>query len=238
MINEIAGQLRHVIEALAADLYHPLGEILLEGFSAPSALTLREAEVRPRLPLPEGTAWGMPWDYAWMFGRFTVPEKAKGERIVMDLQPGGEATLFVNGRPFGARRADRLDHPHHYICDQTVAQKARGGEEISIAMEVYGGTPLPAHPGRPLFPEDGTAFIRNGSAVTGRSTFGFWNEEAYQLWLDLTVLRDVCGYLDRNDGFREALEAGFGKLLDFLDLEQPLAQRRENCVKARELIAP
>ena len=141
MLNEIAEQLRHVIDALAADLYHPLGEIPLEGFRTDRELSLAEAEKLPRQPYPENTVWGQPLDYAWMFGRFTVPESARGERIVMDLKPGGEATLFVNGRPFGARRADRLDHPHHYICDQTVANKARGGEEIAVAMEVYGGTP-------------------------------------------------------------------------------------------------
>ena len=60
MISETVGQLRRIIEALASDLYHPLGEIILEGFSAPSALTLREAEKHPRTPLPAGTAWGMP----------------------------------------------------------------------------------------------------------------------------------------------------------------------------------
>ena len=238
MLNEIAEQLRHVIDALAADLYHPLGEIPLEGFRTDRELSLAEAEKLPRQPYPENTVWGQPLDYAWMFGRFTVPESARGERIVMDLKPGGEATLFVNGRPFGARRADRLDHPHHYICDQTVANKARGGEEIAVAMEVYGGTPLPEHPNRPLFPDGRITFSPSGPRATGRSTYGFWNEEAYQLWLDLTVLRDVCGYLDRNDAFREALEAGFEKLLDFLDLEQPLPQRREACVKAREIIAP
>ena len=126
-----------------------------------------------------------------MFTSFTLPREARGERIVMDLNPGGESTLFVNGRPFGARRADRLDHPHHYIVDQTVVRKAMGGETVSVAMEVYGGTPLPAHPSRPVFPEEGVPFARTGPAVIGRSTFGFWNEEAYQLWLDLTVLRDV-----------------------------------------------
>ena len=44
MINEITEQLRHLIETLEADLYHPLGEIPMEGFLAPGALTLREAE--------------------------------------------------------------------------------------------------------------------------------------------------------------------------------------------------
>ena len=238
MINELTEQLQHVIDALAADLYHPLGEMILEGFKTKEELSLTEAERLPRTPWPEGTVWGQPKEYAWMFSRFTVPPEAKGERIVMDLNPGGEGTLFVNGHAFGARRADRLDHPHQYIGDQTVVLRACGGENISIAMEVYSGTPLPAHPSRPVFPEEGVTFDRTKPAVIGRSTFGFWNEEAYQLWLDLTVLRDVHAYLDRNDGFREALEDGFAKLLDMLDLEQPLPERRRACFAARDLIAP
>ena len=238
MINELTEQLRHVIEALAADLYHPLGEITLEGFSAPSVLTLKEAETYPREPWPAGTVWGMPWDYAWMFGRFTVPEEARGERIVMNLNPGGESVLYVNGKVFGARRGDRMDHPHQYISDQTVCLNAEGGESFGIALEVYGGTPLPDHPSRPVFPETGVTFTRNSPAVTGRSTFGWWNEEAYQLWLDLTVLRDVHDYLDLHDGFREALADGFSRLLDSLDMEQPLPRRRQAYIDARRLIAP
>ncbi|MBR6185128.1 MAG: alpha-mannosidase [Clostridia bacterium] len=238
MVNELSEQLQHIIDALAADLYHPLGDIFLEGFLAPGDLSLREAQAHAREPWPAGTVWGGPWDYAWMFADFTLPPQARGERIVMELNPGGEATLFVNSKAFGARRADRLDHPHQYAEDLTIAQKAEGGESVSIAMEVYGGTPLPDHPSRPVFPEEGVAFTRSGPAVVGKSTFGWWNEEAYQLWLDLTVLRDVHAYLDPNDGFREALEDGFARLLDFLDLELPLPARRQACVQARALIAP
>ncbi len=238
MINEITDQLRHLIEALEADLYHPLGDILLEGFPAPCSMTLREAEAHERTPWPEGTAWGKAWDYAWMFGSFTVPEEARGERIVMDLNPGGESVLFVNSRVFGARRGDRMDHPHQYISDQTVCMKAEGGEQFTVALEVYGGTPLPDHPCRPVFPEEGVSFTHGGPAVTGRSTFGWWNEEAYQLWLDLTVLRDVHDYLEPRDSFREALAAGFADLLDFLDAELPLPERRQAYTEARKRIAP
>ena len=58
MLNEIAEQLRHVIDALAADLYHPLGEIPLEGFRTDRELSLAEAEKLPRQPYPENTVWG------------------------------------------------------------------------------------------------------------------------------------------------------------------------------------
>ena len=238
MIREISEQLEQLIRALEADLYHPVGEILLEGFLAPGSLTLAEAEAHAREPWPAGTAWGKPWDYAWMFGSFTVPEAACGERIVMDLNPGGESVLFVNGKVFGAKRADRMDHPHQYISDQFVCRKAEGGESFSVALEVYGGTPLPDHPGRPVFPENGVTFTHTGSAVTGKSTFGWWNEEAYQLWLDLTVLRDVHNCLDPHDGFREALADGFARLLDSLDAELPLPERRQAYTAARRQIAP
>ena len=103
MTNEITEQLGHLIDALEADLYHALGDIPVEGFLASGPLTLQEAETHERSPWPAGTAWGHPWEYAWMFGSFTVPEEARGERIVMDLNPGGESVLFVNGKVFGAR---------------------------------------------------------------------------------------------------------------------------------------
>ncbi|MBO7662739.1 MAG: alpha-mannosidase [Clostridia bacterium] len=238
MINEIREQLAHLLDALEADLFHPLGEIVLAGFPAPEALTLAEAETRARTPWPAGTVWGKAWDYAWMFGALTVPPEARGERIVLDLNPCGEAVLFVNGRVFGARRADRMAHPHQYISDQTVCRHAQGGERFSLALEVYGGTPLPAHPGRPVFPETGVLFAHDGPAVTGTSTFGWWNEEAYQLWLDLTVLRDVHDFLSPHDPFREALASGLARLLDTLDAELPLPERRRAYDRARKQLAP
>ena len=238
MINEIADQLNRIIEALASDLYHPLDSIPLEGFRADRDMSLSEAETVSRAPWPAGTVWGSPWEYAWMFGSFTVPPEAAGERIVMNLNPGGEATVFVNGKPFGARRADRMDHPHHYMVDQTVCICASGGESFTVAMEVYGGTPLPDQRSLPVFPEAGVAFTHTAPSVVGENTFGWWNEEAYQLWLDLTVLRDVHRYLDPDDAFSEALEKGFADLLDTLDLEQPVTNRRKACTAARLMIAP
>ena len=89
MINELSEELNHVIDALAEDFYHPLGPIPLEGFTADRDMTLSEAESASRVSWPEGTVWGGPWDYAWMFGSFTVPPEAAGERSVMDLSRKG-----------------------------------------------------------------------------------------------------------------------------------------------------
>lgn len=238
MTNELSMQLEHVMAALEEDLYHPLGDICLSGFTASAPLSLEEAQTLPRSPMPEGCEWGKPREYAWMFADFTLPASAAGERIVLSLNPGGESTLFINGKPFGTRRADRMDYRHHYIVDQTVCMKSSGNETFSLAMETYAGTPLPAHPGRPIFPEDGVRYTHAEPAVMGKNTFGIWNEEAYQLFIDLTVIRDLSGFLDVNDALKEAIDVYVARLLDVLDMEQPLARRREAYIHARKVIAP
>ena len=231
-------QLEHVINALAEDFYHPLGALSLSGAKTNDRLTPEQAAAMPRTAFREGETWGNPWEYAWMFADFTLPPEAKGNRIVLDLNPGGESTLFLNGRPFGTRRSERVHEPHHNIVDQTVCKCALGSETFSLAMEVYGGTPLPVNPCRPIFPENDITFATDIPAVIGRNTFGIWNEEAYQLWLDITMLREIHAFLPEDDYFRERIGNALDDMLDFLDMEQPLADRRKAYTEARDILAP
>ncbi len=236
-------QLVLVIEALARDFYHPLGTISLSGFKADKKLLLNETEGYERKPFPVGMAWGNNWEYAWMFAAIVLPKEAVGERIVMNLNPGGESTLFVDGVPFGTRRAESVTYPHHYIVDQTLTKCAQGGEVFELAMEVYAGTPLPFSPkGRsasgPIFPEQGVPMVNTAPAVIKESNFGIWNEEAYQLWLDMTVLLDVYDTQDSDSFLREKIGYTFGELLDTMDMEQPLAARRAVYKEARKLLEP
>ena len=48
-----------------------------------------------------------------MNSHIVLPEAARGQRIVMQLDPGGESTLFVDGQEFGTRRAEWVTTPHH-----------------------------------------------------------------------------------------------------------------------------
>ena len=105
MQAEWEGRLRMWTDALARDFYEPLGRIDLEGFITTEMLDPSEAEAQSFSPMPIGTVWGKTWEYCWMRGDFVLPEKARGQRIVMNLNQGGEATLFVNGEAFGTRRA-------------------------------------------------------------------------------------------------------------------------------------
>lgn len=243
MNSEQRNQLALVLKALQHDFYHPLGEISFSGFRADETLPLRQAEAHDRRPMPEGTFLTEPWGYAWLFADFTLPESARGERIVMNLNPGGESTLFINGRAFGTRRAEWVAVPHHYIVDQTLTRCASGGECFSLACEVYGGTPLPEAPcGRcatgPVFPEEGVRMTPPPPAVVGRNTFGIWNEEAYQLWLDAQMLLDIHDTQPGDSFLREKIGYVLGDMLNRLDLEQPLASRRTAYTQAREWLCP
>ena len=236
-------QLELVLKALQRDFYHPLGDIAFSGFRAEETLTLKQAAEHARQPMPEGTFLTVPWGYAWLFADITLPEAARGERIVMNLNPGGESTLFVNGRTFGTRRAEWVAVPHHYVVDQTLTRCAEGGERFALACEVYGGTPLPEEPcGRcatgPVFPDEGVRMKPLPPAIVGENTFGLWNEEAYQLWLDSKVLLDIHDTQPETSFLREKIGYVLSDMLNRLDMEQPLAARRAAYREAREWLRP
>ena len=76
-------------------------------------LSLEQAKEGPFAPVPENYQWGKTWQYGWFRGTVTIPENAAGERIVLKLIPGGEATIFVNNCSFGTYRAGWVTIPHH-----------------------------------------------------------------------------------------------------------------------------
>jgi len=233
--------------ALTREFYEPLGEIELEGFCTYDMLSAGEAEKHAFQPLQPGTAWGRTWEYCWMRGDMTLPEAARGQRIVMDLNQGGEATLYVDGEEFGTRRADWVKERHHYVSDQLLTLSGEPGRTYHLLMEAYAGHDYPRdHRGRsvlgPMIEGDGNTYTvapeESLRQTLGRSTFGIWHEEAYQLWKDVSTLYDLRKVLDdtslRMANIEEALEQ-FTLLVDF---EQPREKRLADYVRAREALRP
>ncbi|MDY5221383.1 MAG: glycoside hydrolase family 38 C-terminal domain-containing protein [Eubacteriales bacterium] len=237
-------RLENWLATLEKEFYEPLGEIPLEGFCTYDMLDPEAAERHRFAPMPVGTAWGRTWEYCWLRGDITLDGRAQGQRIVMDLRAGGEATLFVDGEVFGTRRAEWVHVPHHYICDQILTSDGRPGQRFHLLMEAYAGHDYPER----TFNTCATGPVREGDyeprdpqeprQVIGRSTWGVWHEEAYQLWLDVTTLRDLLSVTDettlRAARIEEALEA-FTLAVDF---EQPREDRLRDYVHARELLRP
>ena len=69
--------------------------------------------------------------------------------------------------------------------------------------------------------------MRYAPATMGKNSFGIWNEEAYQLWLDVRTLHDILEHADAHSLRVELIEHGLNRFSVQLDMEQPLAKRRE-----------
>ena len=137
MHSEWQDRVKHWIRTLQDDLYEPLGEISWEAFQTMDYLTLEEALKGSFAPVAPGFTWGREWEYCWFKGSVTLPERAKGERIVLDLKPDGESAIFVNGKSVGTYRASWVDAPHHFMEDNALSFCAQGGEKRAEIASLY-----------------------------------------------------------------------------------------------------
>ena len=237
-------RLEHWKRVLQDDLYTSIGEIPFEACRTMDQISVEEAEKLTYEKVEPGYTWGREWEYCWFRGSVTLPECTEGQEIVLHLAPGGESTLFVDRKPFGTFRADWIINPIHYYEDNVLTWKAEKGETHEILMETYAGHFFPNAPGAP----DATGPVLPGQyqdpaaegkrRTLGVSTFGIWNEDAYQLFLDVDVLQKLMNTLDptslRAASIAEALEQ-FTLTVDFeQDRDGRIASYRE----ARKILAP
>ena len=244
MHSEWQARLRHWVDTLKKDLYHPLGDIPVESFMTMEHLSQEEARKGEFRPMPEGTCWGHTWEYCWMRSRIVLPEAAKGKVIVMDLQTGGEATLFVNGRSFGTRRAEWVHVPHHYIEDNFLTMNGEPGQTYDLLIENYAGHFFPESPlggcaTGPVLPGTYTDPLEEGRRSTlGHMTYGIWNEDAYQLYMDLFTLMLLGDMLDPESLRADKVATALQNATLAIDFEQPLEGRIESYRAAREVLKP
>ena len=143
MSNEYSGRLKHWQRTLQQDFYRPVAGIAFEGFLTMDQLTPEEAAKGHFAPIPEGFQWGHTWEYMWVRATVVIPEECEGQTVVMGLNLGGEATLFINGLAFGTRRAEWVSTPHHYMVDNLLTESAVPGERFELLFEVYAGHYFP-----------------------------------------------------------------------------------------------
>lgn len=236
-------RLRHWTATLEKDFYRPLGEISFEGFCTYDHITPQEAlEHSGYAPVPAGTVWGHQWEYMWLKGEITLPPEAEGQMIVLNLNPGGETTLFVNGASFGTYRAGWVSVPHHFIEDNILTENGKPGETYLLQAEAYAGhfypestvagcSTGPVIPGTYTDPLEGKL-----RATMGENTFGIWNEEAYQLWMDVVTLTEVMSCLPESSLRAAKIGRALEKFTLTVDFEQPLEGRIASYKKGREVL--
>ena len=242
MHSEWRSRLEHWSLTLRNDFYLPLGPIPVEGHLTMDYLTPEQAMTKEFVPMAPGTKWGKTWEYCWMRGKVTLPPEAQGKRIVMNLVTGYETTVFVDGVSFGTYRSDWVRIPHHYMVDNYLTTSGEPGRTYDVLLEAYAGhyiaeSPLGGCATGPILPGSYQDPKVEGQRQTlGEITYGIWNEDAYQLAVDVEVLKQLLEEVDdtslRADKIAKALEQ-FTLVVDF---EQPLEDRIVSYRKGREIL--
>ena len=231
LTSEWARRIDNWRSELARQCYRPLGAVQLEGYTTLDQMTVDEARGGPFAPMPPGTPWGAKWEYAWFRAEVVTPQEAAGRRLVVVLDPGGESAVYVNGVAAGAR-----DRHHREI---TLATEAAPGTRYEIMVEAYAGHgpqvagvgPVP--PGRETVPEPPTEQV-----CVGASSYGIWEEEVYQLLIDVETLHDVRSAIDP-DALRVAeIDAGLRDLSVVVDFEVEHDAFLASVRAARERLRP
>ena len=242
MHSEWRDRLQHWMRTLKADFYQPLGEIRWTAYRTMEQMDRKEVLREAFVPVEPGFIWGKEYEYCWFSGDFTLPEEAKGERIVLNLAPGGESCLFVNGEAFGTYRADWVKQPHHYFEDNTLVREAKGNEHFDILMETYAGHFFPDIGGcatGPVLPgtyEDPAA--EGERRRLGSCTYGIWNEAAYQLFMDVNTLSGLLEVLDESSLRAAHIADILEQFTLTVDFEQDRRERTADYKRAREVVKP
>lgn len=244
MHSEWQDRVKHWIRTLKDDFYEPLGEISWEAFTTMEYLTPQEAQEGDFAPVGPGFTWGREWEYAWFKGAITLPERAQGQRIVMDLKPDGESALFVNGKAFGTYRASWVYEPHHFMEDNVLSACGKKGEHFDLLMETYAGHFIPEAPTGgcatgPVLPGAYRDGAEEGKRrVLGKCTYGIWNEEAYQLYMDVSTLSMLLTTLEENSLRAARIAKALQQFTLIADFEQPREERIASYKEAREALRP
>ncbi len=228
-------------DAMPKLFYSPSAEIPFKGFQTKEQLTVEEAAKRSFKDMPVGTAWGSKWEYGWFKATVKIPKELAGKRIAMKICSGGESTVFVDGVDLGGNSIAGWDNAQDIGGRElTLTRKAKGGESFEIMVEGYaghgirecGGGPCPH--GHEMVPEPKPAQV-----VVGKSTFGVWNEEVYQLWLDTQALIELHDELGDKESLRAAaIVQALEEMTLAVDFELPEEQMLRSVKEGRKILKP
>ena len=210
-------------------LYDPAGNVEFSYFTTFSRLTPDEAEKGPFKPCVPGTAWGDKWEYGWFRGNITLPEACDGRRVVLFAPVGEEMLAYVNGKAIGS-----IDKGHPYV---TLTKCAKAGETCHILIECYAGhgarleTLGPCPPERPAVPP-----VTGKQCTVGESFIALWNEDAYQLMLDVETLDSLQQILPENSLRALKVAEALDQFTRIADYELPRGPREESFREARKAL--
>jgi len=220
-------------ETLGQRIVRPLGPLDVQGFITKEQLRPEQAMVHDDYQaMPPGTAWGGKWEYAWFRTTITVPSEAEGQRLVFSMETGQESLVFVNGVACGA-----FDHWHKQL---TLSTAAVPGDTYLILVETYAGHGLQNTSGGPQLP--GTESVPEPAKCQckiGLCTLGIWNEQVYQLHMDVSTLYYLREQMQDTESLRLAeIDQGLRDFTTIVDMELSDDQFMETVQTGRKRLAP
>lgn len=244
MHSEWRGRVDHWLNTVKKDIYLPLQDLSLEGFTTNERLSVDEAAKGPFVPMPEGTRWGKSYEYAWFRTTITLPKEAQGKRIAMDLNAGGEACVFIDRKSFGTYRMNWVKEPLHYIVDNYLPYPAQEGQRYEIMLETYAGhyiaqSELEGCSTGPILPGSYQDDKVEGQRThVHRTSFGIWNEEAYQLYMDAQTLYFLIDEVNEESLRAASIADALEQFTLKVDFEQNLEGRLQSYAEGRKALKP
>ncbi len=219
-------QQRAWLEEMKQQTYTPVMDVTFEGFTTTKRLTTAEAEQGAFVPCPEGTPWGACWEYGWFRADFCLPEACAGRRVVLLGGLGGEQLYYCNGQAIGS-----VDKGHPYV---TLTRCAKAGETVHLLVESYAG-----HGARlenlGLCPPERAPIppVPDKQCTVGKCILAVWEEEAYQLLVDVYTLGQLMKVLPEKSLRMQRVAAAMDRFTHLADPELPMPERRESFRQAR-----
>jgi alpha-mannosidase len=171
-IAQAAGRIRARVHAerLAVDGLEIAGPVGRTGLEEARGLDYRPAEI--------GEPLGPLFATYWLRGTAAIPADWAGSRADLLLATGGEATLWLGGRPAaGMNSGARQVRP-----DATLADRLSGGERVPFEVEIACNDPF----GYGEAGQGAKAAFRLVRCEVAR-----FDAEAWELWHDVEVLREL-----------------------------------------------
>jgi alpha-mannosidase len=218
-------------DELKNQLFTPLVSAPVEAFFTFANLPYEKAVASPFKPVIPKTPWGRKWEYGWFKTQFTVPKAAAGKSLSLKFDMGGEALIFVNGK------ARSTFSSLQDYCIFT--EKAKLGEKFLIVAEVYGGHgPTVCHTGPVGLDRKSVPEPPEFSRAVGECAISVFDEDAFQLWIDVRTLRELRDNLDPDSLRVSEIDVGLRDFTLIADPELPAAEKAASFRKARERLKP
>jgi alpha-mannosidase len=218
-------------KVLPKQLYTPLGSVEWSGFVTGDMLSLAEAQGHGQWPMPEGTRWGAKWEYGWFSGQVVAPPEAQGRRLVLAVNVGGEGAVYVDGVAAGG-----IDREHRHI---TLSRESTPGTVYDIWVESYAGHGPRVHaPGPYPLGVESVPEPPETQVVVGNSTYGIWEEELYQLWVDVETLTRLRDSIDPESLRLAEIDRALKDYTLIYDPELPYDEMVASAREARKRLAP